>query len=261
MDPEQLSLAPGVRAVALGRRLVQVGLEHTRAVRLTRTPATERLLTALATGARLPDDPEARAVAAELLDRGLAVPGMDSSVTRVAVVGRAGSDPVPLLESAGLACTTDADEADVVLLAAEGELDRELLVPLLRAQQPHLPVRLVDGVGLVGPFSVPGQSACLGCVDLHRTADDAAHLLLVDRYAHAAATAPAPIGPDVVLGTLATAWAVRDLVTWSSGGCPSTWSRTVRLEPGEGEVSAQAWWRHPECGCTWGQGPSATMGA
>jgi hypothetical protein len=256
--PRRVALAPGVRAVRLGRGLVQVGLEHARAVRLPRSPETDAVLAAAAHGDTVPDTAAARLLTSELLDRGLAVPAAASSrcSTTVAVVGRAGADPVALLEASGLTTTTDADRADLVLLASSGELDRDLLTPLVRARQPHLPVRLVDGIALVGPFSVPGRSACLRCVDLHRAVDDAAHVLLVERYARSPGGAT-----DPVLGTLATAWAVRDLATWATGGCPSTWSRTVRIDPALGEVSAQSWWRHPECGCTWGQDLSATMEA
>ncbi|HET8604520.1 MAG TPA: hypothetical protein VFM09_11365 [Marmoricola sp.] len=258
MDAEVLVLADGVRVVGLGHHLLQVGLEHPGAVRLARTPAIEQALDALATGMPLPDDATAREVAAELVERGLAVRRSCPPLT-VGVVGAVGEgalDPVPLLEASGLAWTRGADGADVVLLLSCGELDRDLLTPVVRHQQPHLPVRLVDGLAVVGPFAVPGRSACLRCVDLHRAAEDAAHLLLVDRYARAA------VGPpDPALATLATAWAVRDLTTWAAGGCPSTWSRTVRLDPALADVAAQAWWRHPDCGCTWGEGPSATMGA
>lgn len=259
MDAEdRAALAAGVRVVRLGRHLLQVGLEHRRAVRLARTPAIEQALSALATG--VPIAPEAAELTAdltaELVERGLAVLGRPTAPMSVAVAGEPPADPLPLLAAAGLAHTTDARGADLVLLASSGELDRELLAPVARAGQPHLPVRLVDGLAILGPFSVPGRSACLRCVDLHRAAEDSAHLLLVDRYVHAP-----PGSTDLVLGTLAMAWAVRDLATFAAGGCPSTWSRTVRIDPAVGEVAAQAWWRHPECGCTWGQGSSVTMEA
>ena len=252
-DQAQPAPAPGVRVVRLGNHLLQVGLEHSRAVRLPRTPANDRALRALATGTPLP--PEATGLVRELVERGLAVAAASTPAT-VAVLGDPPADPAPLLAAAGLRCTTDLSGADLVLLASTGELDRDLVAPLARTGQAHLPVRLVDGLAIVGPFSVPGRSACLRCVDLHRAAEDTAHLLLVDRYARSTAAAP-----DIVLGTLALSWAVRDLATFAAGGCPSTWSRTVRIDPTLGEVAARAWWRHPECGCTWGEGSSATMEA
>ena len=39
---------------------------------------------------------------------------------------------------------------------------------------PHLPVRVRDGTGLVGPLVIPGVTSCLGCADLHRSERDAA---------------------------------------------------------------------------------------
>lgn len=246
-------LAAGVRVVPLGNHLLQVGLEHRGAVRLRRTPATEQALTALSGSAPMP--PDAAGLVAELGERGLVV-AEPAACGTVAVLGEPPTDPSPLLAAAGLGCTTDPSGADLVLLASTGELDRELVAPLARTGQAHLPVRLIDGLAILGPFSVPGRSACLRCVDLHRAAEDTAHLLLVDRYVRAAG------GPaDLVLGTLAMAWAVRDLATFAAGGCPSTWSRTVRIDPTLGEVAARTWWRHPECGCTWGEGSSATMEA
>lgn len=251
------ALAPGVRVVRLGERLVQVGLEHTGAVRLPLTPLTESVLTALRTGQPPPSD--GADLLAELAARGLVVDRTRPRAT-VAVFGECPVDPAPLLAASGLEGTTDPDEADVVLLAGQGELDRELLAPLVRSGIPHLPVRLVDGLAVLGPFAVPGASACLRCVDLHRAADDAAHLLLVDRYSRLPGAAT-DLATDLVLATLAVAWAVRDLATWAAGGCPSTWSRTVRVGPSLGEVVAHRWWRHPECGCTWTAHPSATMEA
>ena len=148
------------------------------------------------------------------------------------VLGDPPADPAPLLAAAGLGCTTDLSEAVVVLVASTGELDRALIEPLARTGQAHLTARLVDGLAILGPFSVPGRSACLRCVDLHRAAEDTAHLLLVDRYARSTAAAP-----DIVLGTLALSWAVRDLATFAAGGCPSTWSRTVRIDPTLGRTA------------------------
>ena len=39
---------------------------------------------------------------------------------------------------------------------------------------PHLPVRVRDGAGLVGPLVMPGVTSCLRCADLHRSDRDAA---------------------------------------------------------------------------------------
>jgi bacteriocin biosynthesis cyclodehydratase domain-containing protein len=60
-----------------------------------------------------------------------------------------------------LAVLTDA-------VAPDAERHRELA----GRGVPQLVVRLSDGVGLVGPLVLPGRSACLRCLDLHRAARD-----------------------------------------------------------------------------------------
>ncbi len=107
---------------------------------------------------------------------------------------------------------------------------------------------------MVGPFVVPGRTACLRCLDAHHTDADPAWPLLVRQYAAACSRdradgAPEPVDP--LLATLALAWAARDLAAYVDGGRPSTWSTTVTLHPRPDEVESQAWLRHPACSCSW----------
>ena len=51
---------------------------------------------------------------------------------------------------------------------------RGMVRDLHAAGVPHLPVRVRDGTGLVGPLVIPGVTSCLGCADLHRSDRDAA---------------------------------------------------------------------------------------
>ena len=46
-----------------------------------------------------------------------------------------------------------------------GEFDRTLLDDLVRDGVPHHVVRVVEGAPVVGPFVLPGETACLRCVD------------------------------------------------------------------------------------------------
>ena len=52
--------------------------------------------------------------------------------------------------------------------------DPRVVRELHDAGVPHLPVRVRDGTGLVGPLVIPGVTSCLRCADLHRSDRDAA---------------------------------------------------------------------------------------
>lgn len=61
-----------------------------------------------------------------------------------------------------------ADHTDLVVLADALVTDPRVLRDLHAERVPHLPVRVRDGTGLVGPLVIPGVTSCLGCADLHR---------------------------------------------------------------------------------------------
>jgi bacteriocin biosynthesis cyclodehydratase domain-containing protein len=158
------------------------------------------------------------------------------------------------------------DTSATGLLVAVGEPARELLDPWARAGVPHLLLRLVEGHAVVGPFVLPGETACLRCVDAHHTDVDPAWTLLVAQYASAVErprpdTVPEPVDP--VLAALATAWAARELVSHAEGRRPPTASVTVRLDPLLTSLETHCWPRHPACGCAWADdlASSATMEA
>lgn len=140
------------------------------------------------------------------------------------------------------------------LLVAVGEPPREQVDGWMRAGTPHLLLRLTEGHGVVGPFVLPGETACLRCVDAHHTDVDPAWPLLVAQYASAVTrarddTVPEPV--DSILATLVCAWAARELVSYAEGRRPSTASTTVRLDPHLTALETQHWPRHPACGCAW----------
>ncbi|WP_256666518.1 TOMM precursor leader peptide-binding protein [Nocardia cyriacigeorgica] len=57
---------------------------------------------------------------------------------------------------------------DLVLLTDSLMPDPRLTAQLLRARIPHLPVHMRDGVGVVGPLVLPGETGCLRCADMMR---------------------------------------------------------------------------------------------
>ena len=226
--------------VRRGLDRIQVGLYDGRRVVLPRTDVVLRTLALLLERGPIDDSPGTAWVLEQLDRHGCLVRGRGSGLTgrKVAVLGRIAGPGLPavdeLLEAAGVDTTSELHEADAVVALGVGELPRERLDPLLRRGTSHVVVRLVDGGAVVGPFVVPGKTACLRCIDAHQSLVDPDHVAVTTRYAEATAR-PRPDGmPDVVdpaLATIALAWAVRDVVAHLDGAAPSTWSRTLLLRP------------------------------
>lgn len=267
-------LAPGLRVVGRGLHHLQVGLYDGRRVLLPRTAESEQTIACLLGQAPLHDDPATAAVL-DLLDRHRCLSGAaDPSVRSGADPGAAGAtvallgrfrglglpDAPALLRAAGVTVVDGSAPAssacppvDVALVLSTGELAREVLDPLVRARTSHLVVRLVDGAAVLGPFVVPGETACLRCIDAHESVRDPDHVAVTTRYVHATSR-PRPDGvpdTDPALASVALAWGVRDVLAHLDGRGPSTWSRTISLGTDPGERRERAWLRHSQCGCSW----------
>lgn len=249
MEPSPL---PGLRRLRRGHASWQYGLDATVAVRTDTDLVPAELLV---DREDLPRTRIAEPDRAAVLQRGAARASgrlLGRARARIRVEGDLGADPRPLLTAAGL----DHGRSDptAVLLLSGGEPDRAVIDALVVRGVPHLVVRLVDGVATIGPFVVPGTTACLRCIDLHLATDDPLYPALVAQHAAArplAAAAGWPEPRDLPLVTLAVAWAVRDLVTHAEGDRPATWSATVRLEAGLAGLTSVQWLRHPGCACFW----------
>lgn len=167
-----------------------------------------------------------------------------------------GSRLADLLAATGVGLrTAPRGRTSVAVLAGVGEPDRDLLDEWTRAGTPYLLVRLTEGRAVVGPFVVPGRTACLRCIDAHHADVDPAWPLLVRQYTAASSRdradcVPEPVDP--LLTMLALVWAARDVVAHVDGARPSTWSATTVLEPAPGTLETRMWHPHPECGCRWG---------
>ena len=287
-----------MRVLRRSRHELQVGLGPGRRVVLTDTEPVRRTLAHLTRGEALPDDPDTHAVLDDLApvlvtSAGLVSPHTaagdvaaaalqdpagyearlaarhDATVLVSGTLGPA-ADPRPLLAAAGLGVTDETSShrsayPAVALLLCTGEIDRAELDPLVRGRIPHLVVRMVEGAAVVGPLVDPGRTACLRCIDAHRSLDDPLAALLAGRHALARGDRHDGVAEpvDTALATLAVAWAVRDLVTHVEGDRSSTWSSTVRLAPALASVTQTEWWRHPACGCNWlaDEPASRTIGA
>lgn len=162
-----------------------------------------------------------------------------------------------LVVQAGLCVAVEgatAGPSDIGVLVGVGEPRRERADSWVRDGTPHLVVRLTEGHALVGPFVVPGKTACLRCIDAHHTDADSSWPLLVEQYARLTSLdradgVPEPV--DSLLASVAVAWAARDVASYAEGRRPSCWSTTIRFDAHLATVESRSWLRHPACGCAW----------
>lgn len=239
-------LRPGYIAVRRSPETLQIGLDApTRAV-VPDTPEVRRLLADLEHGiSRPPASLTARRVLTALADAGLIEPLGTPAPAPIAVEAPDGVRAVlaPLLRAAGLRV---GPAAAATLVADDMPIARRRLDPFVRTGGPHL---LVSGSGrewTVGPFVVPGVTACVRCVDAHLAEADPRRSIVLDQLARAPR---APQAVDVVTRQIALCLAVADLRSYAVGETPSTWSATYTV--GVGGPVRRDWTRHPHCGCAW----------
>lgn len=144
---------------------------------------------------------------------------------------------------------------DLMVLADSLAPDPRLVRDLQGSGVPHLPVRVRDGAGVVGPLVIPGLSSCLSCADLHRTDRDPAWPALAAQLRDLVGTADRP----TLLATAALALsqlqqiiaAVHSPLTGSGTASPppATLNATVEVDVASQSIVARRWARHPLCGC------------
>ena len=137
---------------------------------------------------------------------------------------------------------------DLVVLADWLAPDPRLLRELNFARVAHLPVRVRDGVGLIGPVVLPGVTSCLMCADLHRTQRDPAWPALSAQLREVIGCADRP----TMLATAALALGQLQRIiagVRGGGGDPPAFDTTWEVDAGAGTIRARRWPRHPLCGC------------
>ena len=275
------ALNPAMPVLSRPDGVIQVGWDPRRAV-LVRPPAGMRiatlgdLLRVLQTGATqaqlqdAADGAEATTIAAliaELIDAGV-VTAIPPPPTRSASIRIHGRGPLSDLLASALRCSgarikhsnqphagVAPERTDLVLLADSLVADPRMLRDLHEARTPHLPVRVRDGAGLIGPLVVPGVTSCLRCADLHRSDRDESWPAVAAQLRDAVGTADRA----TVLGTAAVALNQVDLVIAAvRGGVdvsavgkgprpPSTLDTTLEFDVSTGSTTARRWTRHPRC--------------
>ncbi len=135
---------------------------------------------------------------------------------------------------------------EFVVLARGSTCGRQQLSRHAHRGAPHLPVLLRDGTAIVGPLVIPGQTACLHCLDLHRRDRDPAWPTLMSQLA----TYPRrPEASHVALATAAAALAGMQVLAFLDGEPASTIGAALELDGLGTLVRRRAWSPHPECNC------------
>ena len=135
----------------------------------------------------------------------------------------------------------DPGTLTAAVVVTHARLDPACTWRLVAQGVPHLVVTWSPGAVEVGPGVVPGRTACLRCVDLHRTDEGAppARDLVVGR---------GPEDPVLALAGAGLA-AARTLDLLVPGtGAPGL-ARTTSLVLPDLAQSAEYWPVHPACGC------------
>ncbi|WP_409495593.1 TOMM precursor leader peptide-binding protein [Amycolatopsis sp. cmx-11-12] len=136
-------------------------------------------------------------------------------------------------------------QPELVLLTDAVVPAPEVVDELVQNGISHLPVRVRDGIGIVGPLVVPGRSSCLRCADLHRARADETWPRVASQLA--GRVQRPDLGAVHACAALAAAQALRLLSP--SDQAPPAWNATLEIDFFEGAIRHRDWPPHPGCGC------------
>jgi hypothetical protein len=129
-----------------------------------------------------------------------------------------------------------------------GQPDPELAAALMNDRTPHLVASASEAIGVVGPLVVPGRTACLRCLDLHRTDRDPAWPLIL---AQLAGRQPVPLACDASLAVAVAAQATSQALAFvDSAAAPDAVANgTLELVLPGWQWRRRTWPPHERCSC------------
>ncbi|HUR04826.1 MAG TPA: hypothetical protein VM347_19940 [Nonomuraea sp.] len=137
------------------------------------------------------------------------------------------------------------DRPDLVILAPVAPLDGVLVNELTALGIPHLLVSAFEGHGSVGPLVLPGETACLHCLDLTRRDADPAWPIVTARLG---GYPPGEISCDTTMATLVAAAATGHALAHIDGRDPVVTNGTLDVMP-DWRWKTRSWIQHPQCRC------------
>lgn len=137
---------------------------------------------------------------------------------------------------------------DVMVLVEHGAADAVRTRVLMSAGVVHLSVVVREADVLVGPLVRPGSSACLRCLDLHRTDADERWPAVVAQLASPASAHGA--GEESVLAAIAGALAAGQVLAQLDGIAPRTLGAALEVALPDAVPRLREWPVHRRCGCT-----------
>lgn len=149
-------------------------------------------------------------------------------------------------------------DCNLLVLADRLLVDPAVRLALMAARTPHLPVRVLDGIGVIGPLVLPGHSSCLRCADLYRTEVDPEWPVLAARLAASTGGAdPETLAVTAALACREIIGIARQLAV-PDGAPPQTVDHRLQVHArpaGTRLVPAPA---HPRCDCRSSASPLPT---
>ncbi|MFC1412047.1 ThiF family adenylyltransferase [Streptacidiphilus sp. N1-12] len=153
---------------------------------------------------------------------------------------------------------------DLVVIAPRGDsagllADPGLSRELLHAGIPHLYAGVLETLGTVGPFVLPGRSACGGCLSRHRADEDPAWPRLLAQHCSGRSGRPGggagSAACDSALATTVAGLAALHSLMFLDGGSPPSLGGWAEVSMLDGSMRRRPLEAHPDCGCCWSPAP------
>ncbi|MCK0117396.1 ThiF family adenylyltransferase [Isoptericola sp. S6320L] len=135
---------------------------------------------------------------------------------------------------------------DVVVAVCDRVVRPETFTLLMSAGIPHLPVVVGEADVTLGPFVLPGSTACTACWHRHATDADERWPELVDQLAEL----PAAPGQETVLSVTAAALAAGQVLAHLDGTRPAAAGAVLEVTLPEAVARTRPVEAHPACPCT-----------